>query len=392
MIRRVARRPETLLVNYWYAHPVGHAIEGLRYALGYHAANPELRISLLLNGAAPAELARCCSFLAEVYAVPFTGFFDADGDPVAALAGVPRTWDYVVEHHSVHERSHDQFVGFRAFFNAARAHLHARRAVGVAGAQPPAYLPHQQLRLDPPTEARLAAQATIGDGRKAISVVLAGSSAQRHLYPSITSWELILSALSAQRPDATICLIGKLADDGRTTTRVGRAEIDRLLSAVSTAIDCFDRPLLEQLALIEASDLLVSPHTGFAFLASTVETPWLAISGGNWHEYFFNGVPVYSLLPNPDHYPPPAWAELGPDALEVLDNDEDGEGPRTPTMSAARIRNDLPELLEAADLLIEKRLSYEQALTDYFPRLLATYHGERSRVFSFDRIHERYLP
>jgi hypothetical protein len=40
---------ETLLVNYWYAHPVGHALEGMRYALGYKAANPELRVSLLLN-------------------------------------------------------------------------------------------------------------------------------------------------------------------------------------------------------------------------------------------------------------------------------------------------------------------------------------------------------
>ena len=61
-------------------------------------------------------------------------------------------------------------------------------------------------------------------------------------------------------------------------------------------------------------------------------------------------------------------------------------------MSAARIREDLDELLESADRLLEGRLSYEDALADYMPRLLAAYHGDRSRIFSFDSIHEQFLP
>jgi hypothetical protein len=383
-------RADTLLVNYWYAHPVGHAIEGLRYALGYKRASPELRVSLLLNGAAPVELAGRCPFLDAAYFVPFSGFLHVDGDPTAALAGVRRSWDHIVENHRPRAPSHDQFAGFRAFFDAASGYFDSVHGVGVAGREPPSYLPNQQLRLEPPAEARRAAAARIGGGRQAISIVLAGSSEARHLYPSAASWELILSALSAQYPDAVLCLIGKLDEDGRTTSRVGRAELTRLLALRST-IDCFDRPILEQLALVEASDLLVSPHTGFSFCASTVGTPWLAISGGNWHEYFFNGVPVYSLLPDPDRYPSFAWAGLGSEPLSVIDADEDGEGPRTPSMSAARIRADLAELLEAAEILIEKRLSYEQLLAAYFPRLLAAYAGDRTRVFSFDNIHEQYL-
>jgi hypothetical protein len=31
---------ERLLVNFFYAHPVGHAIEALHYANGHHAADP----------------------------------------------------------------------------------------------------------------------------------------------------------------------------------------------------------------------------------------------------------------------------------------------------------------------------------------------------------------
>jgi hypothetical protein len=40
--------PESLLVNFVYCHPVGHAIEALHAAHGYHRADPELRISVAL--------------------------------------------------------------------------------------------------------------------------------------------------------------------------------------------------------------------------------------------------------------------------------------------------------------------------------------------------------
>jgi hypothetical protein len=383
---------QRLLVNYWYANPVGHAIEGLRYALGHHAANPELRVSLLLNAATPTELAGCCPFLDDVFTVPYTSFVRAEGDPAAALVGVPRFWDYVVENHRVRDAAHDAFAGFRAFFDAAERHFEPRFGFGVVGHAPPGYRRHQELRLALPDDAREAARRTIGPDRRAISVVLAGSAAGRHLYPSAKSWKLILTELSVRYPDAALCLIGKRGADGRTTSRVGRSEVALLLAAVPASIDCFDRPILEQIALVEASDLLVAPHTGFAFTASTVGTPWLAISGGNWHEYFFNGVPVYSLVPDTTRYPCFAWAERGSTPLPVLDPDDDGEGPRTPSMSAARIREDLPELLHAAALLIERRLPYEEALATYFPRLLTAYHGDRSRVFSFDDIHRGYLP
>ncbi len=66
--------PTTLLVDHWYSHAVGHVIEALRRCQGYHACDPALRLGLVLNGASPAELARCAPFVAEVFAVPYTGF------------------------------------------------------------------------------------------------------------------------------------------------------------------------------------------------------------------------------------------------------------------------------------------------------------------------------
>lgn len=100
-------------------------------------------------------------------------------------------------------------------------------------------------------------------------------------------------------------------------------------------------------------------------------------------------MPFYSLLPDPDRYPTFGWAR-GDDA-GVIDEDEDGEGERDATMTAARIREDLPALLDAAEILIDGKLTYEDGLRDYFPRLLAAYRGDRSKTFSFENIGREYL-
>jgi hypothetical protein len=198
---------------------------------------------------------------------------------------------------------------------------------------------------------------------------------------------MILGALAERFPAAVFCLIGRHEPDAaRSISRIGASEVERVAQGLD-AIDCFDLPLLDQLALVEASALFLSPHTGFGFAAVSVGTPWLALSGGQWHELFFNGVPFYSVLPDTDRYPCFGWGA----PLPHVEDDEDGEGPRTASMSAARIREDLPELVHGAELLIEQRLGYEEALRDYFPRLLAAYHGDRSRVFAFDGLDWEYL-
>jgi hypothetical protein len=371
---------DCVLVNYWYAYPVGHAIEGLRYALGYKAAEPTRRVSLLLSGATPVELADCCPFLDEVYAVPYTGFEEPDADPHEALAAIPREWDWVVDNHRAWDESHDRFRGFRAFFDAAEEHFAPRRGRAPSGAEPPSYLPHQELRLELPQSARAAAHELL-QGRRATSVVLAGHSGGPSSYPSARSWALILSELSRRFPDVVFCLIGRHAATG-STSAIAPDDVSRTASSAG-AMDCFDRPLLEQLAIVEASALFLSPHTGFGFAALAVGTPWLTISGAQWPETFFNSVPFYSVLPETERYP--AFVHGG--SLPLVEED----GPRTASMSAARIRDDLPELVRGAELLLKGHWSFDDALADYFPRLLKAYGGDRSKLFSFDGIHEAYV-
>jgi len=376
---------DTLLVDFWYAHPVGHAVEALRYALGYHRADPTLRISLVLNASTATELASCCPFVERVYPVRYSAFWHATEDPGAALAEVPREWDWVV--HDPRSEQAEQlalFRGFAAYAEASRDRFRPRRGRGLAGGPPPEYRPHESLRLELPEEARDGAREALG-GRLAVALLPAGSS-ERSRYPSAGSWAVIVRALADTLPAAAFVLLGKLGRDERTATRMARTELDEIAHAAPSVVDAVDRPLLDQLALVERCGLLVAPHTGFGMAALAVGTPWLALSGGPWHEWFFNGVPFHSVLPDTERYP----SFTGDGALPARE-DDDGSGWRTPAMTRSRIQEQLPELVDAARRLASGAIAYDDALAYYFPRLLRAHRGDRSRLFSFDAIHERYV-
>jgi hypothetical protein len=364
-------------------------VEALRTCLGYAAGTPGLPVSLVVNGATAVELAGCCPFVEATYPIAFHDFGATSASPRRALRGVPRDWDYVVEHPEIDSPSHATFTGFRRYAAASRAHFRARLARTPAGSEPPAYVPHQRLRLELPADARARASALLA-GHRAICVLPAGSSQRTALYPSLTSWRLVLDAIAERHPAHRVCFIGRHADgSGRTASGYTWGDVAGLGGRFAGVVDLFDLPLLNQLAVVEASDLLLSPHSGFGFAAVAVGTPWLTISGGDWHEAFFNGVPFHSVLPDPERYGPCfVWSQT----LPIVPADDDGEGERTTTMCAARIREDLDEIVNAATRLIEGRVDYEEALAAYFPRLLACYGGDRSRVYSFDAVHETYLP
>jgi hypothetical protein len=150
-------------------------------------------------------------------------------------------------------------------------------------------------------------------------------------------------------------------------------------------LDCFDVDLAEQLAVVEACDLFLAPHTGFGLTALAVGTPWLALSGGRWFEYFFNHVPFRSILPDTERYP--SFTQLAPAAIV----DDGDEGPRTPSMTRTRIQDDLGRIVAAAAELLRGTLTYEQSLRDYFSELPAALGGDPAAIWSIDSVHRDYL-
>ena len=87
---------ERVLVNFFYAHNVGHAVEALRYCLGHYLADPSREICVALNVATPVEIAGFCPFVSQTFAVDHP-LLDACPDSAARQSGIPRRWDWVLD-------------------------------------------------------------------------------------------------------------------------------------------------------------------------------------------------------------------------------------------------------------------------------------------------------
>ncbi|SMD05220.1 glycosyltransferase family protein [Kibdelosporangium aridum] len=365
---------ERALVNFFYCHPVGHAIEALYYANGHHAANPDREIAVALNAATATELADYCPFISAKYVVDHPLLTSAN-DSAQRVAHLPREWDWVIdESRRYQDFQLEMFPGLKDYYAATDQHLKPAQGRTVVTSPKPGYLRRQHLRLELPETAVT---------RRTITIMPSGSS-EPALYPSADSWLLIMDALTDAYPDAQLVLVGKLAKNDRTSTSLTEKDLKRLLDHRSKPENCFDRGLVEQLSVVQASDVFLSPHTGFGMAVLAAGTPWLTLSGGRWFEFFFNGVPFRSIIPDTDRFP--SYSTF--DDLPVIDTDE---GPRTPSMTRARITADLDRIVAAAGELRDGKLTYEQALSEYFPALLEAHNGDKTQLWSIDHVHMDYL-
>ena len=84
----------TLLVNWVYYRPVGHALEGLKIARGYFEANNDLKISVLLNSEMPYEIGALCPWIDKIYTADVKELAEC-GLQAKCLEKIPVHWDYV---------------------------------------------------------------------------------------------------------------------------------------------------------------------------------------------------------------------------------------------------------------------------------------------------------
>lgn len=374
---------KTLLINYVYFPPVGHAIEALRYALGYHKANPDYEISLVLSKHTPYFLADLCPWIKRTYTVDLP--WDAKKEKVVPelINQIPQSWDYLVS--DIRSQQPDYCPEpFISYYKLANRYFTARKSKGFCGDKSIAYIPNQQLELRLPKKSLDFAKKQILKTKTKIGLLFAGHGDPEQ-NPSIQAWEKLIDALRKQYSDLSIYLFGKIKDINKKTATAGvkRDDIKRLLEKYPDSVDCFDIGLFNQLAIVKHCHLFISPHTGFGFAVLSVGTPWLTISGTHWAEYFYNGVPFYSVLPNCDKYP--CYGRM---LKKCLGNIKQGK--KVLCMQESRLKEDLPEILKATENLIHQKWDYEACLKNHFSKLIK-HRGAAERIYAFDGLHKQFL-
>ncbi len=356
-----------LLLNFVYYRPVGHAVEALKYAKGYYDANKDdIEIHLLLNADTPVELADACYWIKKTHPVDIKDVMD-NKEEAESIKNIPREWDYVI--------SDSRVQGFKAgwdeedliksqevlqkFFIAKIAQGYT---VPVAlfnsadtSSQILPYKLNTPIALSIPKDAKQFAEKYTHQGPK-ISIML-GGSAGANQSPSVKMWLKICQTLFDNIPNLKIYFTGITKSTGnRTVTEDFTLEnIEYLVKNLPNTEAAYNIGLWNQLALVESCDIFLSPHTGFAFLAPTVGTPWLALSNCLWQEYLFNGVPFYSVIPDCGHYP--AQEETSEGCGKLLAEDK-----KALCMADELLEKKIPDIIEGAKLLLDSGFTYDSAL------------------------------
>ena len=357
----------TLLLNWIYYRPVGHAVEAFAAAADFVAADPDLEVHVLVNSHSPSELGGNCPWVAATHAVDVDEVV-REGADAPCLADVPTTWDYVVESERLlHNRPSytDAFIRCHEVIRqatVARLWSGIRGGPGEGTSKPPPYEPYASYRMVPKADARAWA-SRYAQSEPVISVVLGGSSAEP-IYPRVDWWASVLSTLVDTFPGVRLLVTGVGREVAGRTATAGYTESDvaRLLDRVAGAVNCYDVGLQRQLALVEVSDVLISPHTGFAFLAPSVGTPWLAVSGVRWPDLTYASVPFYAALPRCPEYP--CFRNMLKECSEALES-----GRQVACMGQA-LDERIPDVVRGVRLLLRSDFDLAAAVDLYEARAL----------------------
>lgn len=349
-----------LLLNYVYWMPVGHAIEAIKYARGFYEANKDIEIFIALNSSTPIEIVRNIPWIKRVYSI------DLNYIP-KSLKKIPKNWDYIINNHRWGNLSSRGYEGkMKDYYNLFRDEVSSRRGIVLTRPlesgnilQGLNYKTQTKIKLEIPKKNIKYGSKLVDKSKTKISIMLAGS-AKAGEYPSVESWITILKKINEKVPNVEFYITGvDKRIGGRTSTEAfSREERGNLFGEIKNAKDCYNIGLWNQIALLKKSDLFISPHTGFAFLAPSVGTPWLAISGGDWPEYLFNRVPFYSVLPKTKEYPFYA-SKINIKKLS------DAQARKVTQMDENGIKRRLPEIIKGVKKLLNKKFTFNESVKQH---------------------------
>ncbi len=344
--------------------PVGHIVEALKYTKGFADSNKSLDIYLALNSSTTTELAKSCSWIKKVYSVDVEDIWKK-GKKANSFKKIPKKWDYIVSDkrsknlsNSGYERKMRKYYGLTNQYLSASWIDHTKSWFNKDLPRELNYKPNSKIELKVPKKAENYIKKLLRKDKFRIAVLLAGS-ANAGEYPSIESWIYILKEIKKKYPEVSFYITGyNKPQNGRTSTNAySKEDIDKLFREVE-AINCYNIGLWNQIVLIKESDIFLSPHTGFAFLAMCVGTPWLTLSGGNWPEYIFNDVAFYSVLPKTKEYPFYA-SKIKFNELSI------DEKRRVSKMDSNGIKERMKDIINGIKLLTDKSFTYKKSIKQH---------------------------
>ncbi len=358
-----------LLINWVYHPPVGHAVEALKLAKGYSLANKKIDVYLLLNSDTPIELADACPWIKKTYAVSTAEVFK-DGENAKCLKKIPKKWDYI---------NNDNRAGLLVNANDREQLVKTQEVVQkIFVAKDSDSLPFvRNAKTILPVSVKAKAFVKKFKHRgPAVTIMLGGAKGLRQS-PSIEMWLKICMALERAIPNLKIYFTGVTrSDHNRTFTKdFTLDDVDYLVKNLKNAESAYNIGLMNQVALIKKCDVFLSPHTGFAFLASVVDTPWLEIATCRWPMYFLNDVPFYSILPKCDSYP----------SLDDRTRECDRllrEGKRVACVADSLVDQKIPEIVKGVKLLLDKNFTYDKAVKLHTRKIKKDYDISRFGSFS----------
>lgn len=356
----------TLLVNWVYYRPVGHALEGLKIARDYFEADKELKISVLLNSEMPYEIGALCPWIEKIYIADVKELAEC-GLQAKCLEAIPAYWDYVVSDdrlmHSLNSYSEELKSANETIIKYLRARIWKGNRFFPQHENMPPIKFDTEMRFEVPEIAKDFI-AKFNHNELKICILPAGSNADR-IYPEARWWIKMMEAVSSSFPDIRFYMTGAKSKNGNRSESYtfSDEDINLILSKIINIENCFDIGILNQIALLEYCDLLISPHSGFAFLASCVNTPWLSISGARWPEYFYNHISFYNVLPSCKKYP--CYTGMKEECGTEMKN-----GNPVICMSTTELDKKIPKIIEGIKHLTDNDFTYNDSIELYRKNVL----------------------
>lgn len=358
---------QSLLVNWVTFSPVGHAIEAFKIANAW-STQTNLEISVALNHKSPVELAECLDWVKRVYPIVLNEF-ETERTPSATLNAIPRRWDYVFTDPRISENS--DWPALDRFHNAFRKHVqvsHVNTGNDCQGFPTPKATPLKLVL--PESSKRFARDFVNADVPVRISLLFGTGTGSGCRNPPLSFWQELIRSLIKHFGDIEIILIGALGAERTRTLNVNVEALRSIENTFPQVRNAFDLGLLNQLAIAELCQLHISPHTGMSTAIQCVGTPWLVLSGGEYWEYVFNGVPFVCIYPHCSHYPctnlpNAAEREMLPECRTAIET-----GATYLCMRDHELTSRIPEILDAASRLINKQPSYFRAINEHYRYLL----------------------